>query len=249
MDNVQLLTPPMGPGRQAEYFTQDCRRQRLFPGVGAVPIEVSGYERMLLDDPATTEIEGMLLPNFNEGYTWNNYWDPGREAWTTPNSRGEPSVGCEDIPPGNPSRTDHIYQLFPPDLQTHIQNDLSFIVETDLKSPRGPQGGTIRNPDDPDLNGSKDENNIGNAAGTANSIATFVNNEVTNGVVDFVSLWLLTVDFNADPDNAATVETGCQVLDNRDNPFLIAGREELWHQAYLPDGTECQWFRILWSRP
>ncbi|NJO83729.1 MAG: hypothetical protein HC828_13635 [Blastochloris sp.] len=90
---------------------------------------------MLLDDPATTEIEGMLLPNFNEGYTWNNYWDPGREAWTTPNSRGEPSVGCEDIPPGNPSRTDHIYQLFPPDLQTHIQNDLSFIVETDLKSP------------------------------------------------------------------------------------------------------------------
>lgn len=83
---------------------------------------------------------------------------------------------------------------------------------------------------------------------TARSLARFVRAEAEgNGVsygADFVSLWLLTVDFNEDTDNIATV---CTALNN-DQRFPD-DRELLWHQAYLPDGTECNWFRSLWQPP
>jgi len=180
----------------------------------------------------------MLQPILNDGYSWNNYWNPDdtREQWSV-----NGLTGCKQNADGSiPSspHTVHVSQLFPDEMQTHIENNDSFIIEADLLSPGRPQGGIF-----PD--GSKDA--FGNfGIETARSLARFVQAEAEGSYgADFVSLWLLTADFNEDTDNIATV---CTDLDNNEDEFPD-NRELLWHQAYLPNGTECTWFRSLWQRP
>jgi hypothetical protein len=229
----------MGQGQRAEPFDQNCERQTLFMGPGGPEEPGSGYERMLLDYADTLDVqEGMLQPALNDGYSWNNYWNPDatREQWSV-----NGLTGCQQNADGSsPSspHTVHVSQLFPDEMQMHIENNDSFIIEADLLSPGPPQGGVF--PDN-----SKDA--FGNfGIGTARSLARFVQAEAEGSYgADFVSLWLLTADFNEDTDNIATV---CTDLDNNEDEFPD-NRELLWHQAYLPNGTECNWFRSLWQRP
>ncbi|NJL54409.1 hypothetical protein HC928_03880 [bacterium] len=156
-------------------------------------------------------------------------------------------TGCQRNADGSrPSspHTVHISQLFPDEMQAHIENNDSFIIEADLLSPNEPQFGDL-----PDGVNSKDA--LGNfGIGTAGSLARFVRAEAEGSYgADFASLWLLTVDFDTDVERGLTV---CTALDNgadfRNNPDA-PNLEPLWHQAYLPNGTECNWFRSLWQRP
>jgi hypothetical protein len=150
-------------------------------------------------------------------------------------------TGCQSDANGNEPEqphTVHVAQLFPDELQAHIQDNDSFIIEADLLSPHKPQGGVF--PDD-----SKDA--FGNfGIETARSLARFVQAEAEGSYgADAVSLWLLTVDFNSEVERNDVI--ACTDLNNDDD--FPDDRELLWHQAYLPNGTECNWFRSLWQRP
>ncbi|NJL54408.1 hypothetical protein HC928_03875 [bacterium] len=73
---INILTPPIGQGQRAEPFRQNCADQLLFPAPNQTRVVESGYGCMLLDDPDTVDFEGMLQPALNDGYSWNNYWNP-----------------------------------------------------------------------------------------------------------------------------------------------------------------------------
>jgi hypothetical protein len=240
---INILTPPIGQGQRAEPFRQNCADQLLFPAPNQTRVVESGYERMLLDYADTLDVqEGMLQPALNDGYSWNNYWNPDatREQWSV-----NGLTGCQPDANGNrPAQphTVHISQLFPDEMQVHIENNDSFIIEADLLSPNEPQGGTLPA-------SSKDA--FGNfGIGTARSLARFVRAEAEGSYgADFVSLWLLTIDFNEavdQPDRDPRIIT-CTQLDNGNN--FPENQDLRWHQAYLPNGTECNWFRSLWQRP
>ena len=236
LNDIRVLTPPMGGDKQSEAYTPLCQRQQFAPFSGARSLVVGGgYEQLLQDDPTTLELEGMLRPELNDGYSWNNYWNPGREAWAMVDEAGHMHSGCNNRPEGTPAWNDHLVQRFPPALQTMLRNDFAVIIEADLASPFS-QNGQIPAP-------SKDAfGNYGSAA--AQSIERFVQAEVVGNGTDRVGIWLLTVDFNEPTDNVST----CTALDNNAT-FRNAGREYLWHQAYLANGTECHWFRSLWVPP
>jgi len=72
--NVNILTPPMGPGQMAEMFDASCMETTLLgpPDPETDEQEVfttSGYAQMLGNDPATDVQEGMLQPILRDAAT------------------------------------------------------------------------------------------------------------------------------------------------------------------------------------
>lgn len=159
----------------------------------------------------------------NNGYAWNNYWSEGKETWGDGDACPE-----ENVEPLN----HHIFQYFPDWLQTKIRTSSApaFITEGDLHSPhQNNNTNPIKSKD-------------ANPTRTYNSFETFVQEETGptagTGGADFLAVWLLTEDKLEEPKY-----TCCTAL----NETIPNSREIQWHMAYLVDGTECQWFTLLWK--
>jgi hypothetical protein len=145
--SVQVLTPPMAQGNYAETERfESCITMTIFYGQ-------SGYELM-----AATYISK------NDGYSWHNYWRPGREPWWY---AGDPCPG-----------SNHVLQYFPQWIQTSITSSSkpAFITEADLFSPC----------QDPDT-GITDKD--AQVPATRISLSQFVSQEQG---ADYVIAWLLT---------------------------------------------------------
>jgi hypothetical protein len=140
--SIRILTPPMAQSAYAEPYeinspigATTCVTRTV---VDATNKEVgSGYDNMMAT--YTTK---------NDGFSWHNYWNQGREAW------------------GNCPPTHHVYKVFPAWMKDQIRNSgkPSFITESDLSSPGQGMGNPLANKND--------------AVATADSIQQFVTAEV-----------------------------------------------------------------------
>lgn len=151
VNNLQLLTPPMAQGNFAEAWNFDCNPFILRNSRGVVVAGV-GYDYM-----------ERYYRQENDGYTWNNYWNAGKESWYI-------GSGCS-------VSSNHIVQFFPSWLVWEIRGSgkPAYITEADLLSPC--QGQKVPFAD-------KDAN----PAATASSIRRFINNE---WIAEGVAVWLL----------------------------------------------------------
>lgn len=137
----------MAQGNYAETERfESCASMAIFYGQ-------SGYELM-----------AATYATKNDGYSWHNYWRPGREPWW---DAGDP---CPD--------SNHVFQYFPQWIQTSITSSSkpAFISEADLFSPCQDQGTGIT---DKDVQASE----------TRESLLQFVSQEQG---ADYIIAWLLT---------------------------------------------------------
>jgi hypothetical protein len=259
---VNILTPPMGQGKMAEPFEQDCVDTILLGPPDPETreqeeITTSGYERMLLDYADTLDVqEGMLQPALNDGYTWNNYWEPGNWADDNPNNNweqwGETCDG-EAGPPQPPEKYHyHVFQFFPFQMRLNVRDaspdeetELAIITEADVFSPY--QYGSL----DQSPIQSKDTNN---GLTASDSIHDFVVAETEfdpQHGADYIALWNLTVDHSPDASVVEPDFTTCTEMNPANLSFDEgAGRahhELQWHMGYLVEGEVCAWFDRAWQ--
>lgn len=247
-DNTKprILTPPMGPGNFAEAH---------IPGSGCARFVLSdetqgGYLVML-----ETGTESMLHPDKNDGYTWNNYWEPGNWADDNPNNNweqwGETCDG-EAGPPQPPEKYHyHVFQFFPFQMRLNVRDaspdeetELAIITEADVFSPY--QYGSL----DQSPIQSKDTNN---GLTASDSIHDFVVAETEfdpQHGADYIALWNLTVDHSPDASVVEPDFTTCTEMNPANSSFDEgAGRahhELQWHMGYLVEGEVCAWFDWAW---
>jgi hypothetical protein len=247
-DNTKprILTPPMGPGNFAEAH---------IPGSGCARFVLSdetqgGYLVML-----ETGTESMLHPDKNDGYTWNNYWQPGNWADDNPNNNweqwGETCDG-EAGPPQPPEKYHyHVFQFFPFQMRLNVRDaspdeetELAIITEADVFSPY--QYGSL----DQSPIQSKDTNN---GLTASDSIHDFVVAETEfdpQHGADYIALWNLTVDHSPDASVVEPDFTTCTEMNPANSSFDEgAGRahhELQWHMGYLVEGEVCAWFDWAW---
>jgi hypothetical protein len=124
--SIRILTPPMAQSAYAEPLEINspitatvCDPRTVYDGPNPAG---SGYDNMMAT--YTTK---------NDGFSWHNYWNQGREAW------------------GNCPPTHHVYKVFPQWMKDQIRNSgkPSFITESDLSSPGQGMGNPMSNKNDP----------------------------------------------------------------------------------------------------
>lgn len=163
---------------------------------------------------------------YNKGYSWNNYWNEGKEAWS----------GDDPCPiPGEAPPTHHNSEFFPDFLKENIDTDReaeipAFITEADLHSPCQ-FGGT--NPLDDKAEEPEE---------VAQSLQMFIEEERRTS---HAAVWLLTEDIaSTDLVTATHHQTQPCVIDGR----IVEDYQEIrWHQAYEWGGFERAWFREFWN--
>ena len=144
---VNVFTPPMAQGAYAEgiEWSEHCYKRELSD-------ESIGYDHM-----QTT------YETHNDGYTWHNYWNQGRES----------GLDCEE-------GGGHVYSAFPYWLQMKVLYSDAYITEADLYSLCQRMGNPLR---------WKDDDPSGTAEETAQSLLSFSSNNAW--LTDANVFWLL----------------------------------------------------------
>lgn len=196
--DIKVFTPPMSQGAFAEgvEWSDLCGARLLTDGT-------CGYDHMR----STYETH-------NDGYSWHNYWNQGREGFVTCKEGGG-----------------HVFTAFPDWLQQAILNSTNpvHITESDLHSLCQGTGNPLNWKDD-------------DPVATTNSLLIFINQG--DWLVDFNAVWLLNdnTGYRKDP-NDCNGETDERYLrehdwheaydeDDRDPP---EGQEfRLWFTTWWP---------------
>ncbi len=204
--NVNVLTPPMAQAAYAEgiEWSDECVERKLIDGS-------VGYNHM-----ETT------YGTHNDGYSWHNYWNQGRES----------SATCEN-------GGGHVYSEFPLWLQLNILfSDRVYISEADLYSQCQLTGNPLQWKDNSD-------DLTGSPAETTQSLLAFSSENVY--LTDANIFWLLAdnTGYSKTPDQCAGV-TDPRLLrehdwheaydeDDRDPPYGELFRE--WFTTWWPQAN------------
>jgi hypothetical protein len=157
--------------------------------------------------------------NYNDGWSWHNYWKYGEEA-STVNNACDPASG-------------HNFQAFPDSLKTTILNspDYAFVTEADVYSPC--IGDSQWMSDKGDSSGQTQ-----NSVNAANAMKVFIANE--RGA-DYVAIWNLTIQYS---DSLTCNAAGT----NDEFAWHEAFRGATSAATNLPS-NERYWFRGWWLDP
>lgn len=210
--DIRVLAVPMAQSRFAEEKNVvDC---------SAYEPQVEGRAGGLLWMEYTwlETVNGSSV-NYNDGWSWHNYWKYGEEA-STANNACDPNSG-------------HNFQAFPNSLKTTILNspDYAFVTEADVYSPC--IGDAQWMSDKGDSSGQNQ-----NSVNAANAMRVFIANE--RGA-DYVAIWNLTIQYS----DSLT----CNVAGTNDEfAWHEAFRGATSAATNLPS-NERYWFRGWWLDP
>jgi hypothetical protein len=221
--NLQILTPPMAQGLYGEHFgIGTCNAWTLANGVLQ-----SGFDYMKKTYGYDFDAGPLNQPPAKaDGFSLHNYWRAGREAWDSYHGGISHDFICnypQGIPDFQPS-SDHLSQYFPDAMAVTMRGSGKpvFITEADLLSPCQQPPSSLTRKDR--IPGDATDN----PRNTSNSMLEFIRQEFW---ASYVIAWLLVNEFEA-PIFSCT----------DDNP----NDEINWHEAYLENGVEREWFGLWW---
>ena len=168
--DIRVLAPPMSQSNFAE--AQNIIDCSSYPPVSG---RAGGLNWMEYSWKESIQLPDGSFVNYNDGWSWHNYWRYGEEGSNSDNAC-TPNSG-------------HNFQAFPADLKLNIINspDLAFITEADLYS--------AFQPGDPSpfltTKGGSGVNQDG--ANAANATKVFISQE--RGA-DYVAVWNLTISYS-----------------------------------------------------